>query len=86
MNFPNTIGHQKQKDFFTNAISHGKLAHAYALVGPEHIGKTTFALEMAQSLVGSSVFDLIVLDSSEEIGIEQVRQVQARLSLSAAGG
>ncbi len=37
------IGHQPTLNYFEKMISQGKLHHAYALVGPEHVGKTTLA-------------------------------------------
>lgn len=39
----NMIGHQSIQTQFTKMIAAGTLNHAYVLVGPEHIGKRTFA-------------------------------------------
>lgn len=86
MEFEVTIGHGKQKDFFLRAIRKGRLHHAYALSGPEHAGKTTFALELARILGCHPMLDLLVLDSQEGIGIEEARAVESRLSLSPLGG
>lgn len=43
-------GHQAQIEMFRRAISRGRLAHAYLLVGPHGIGKRTFARLLAQCL------------------------------------
>lgn len=85
MEFSKTIGHQKLKALFLRVIGNGKLAHAYTLVGPEHVGKTTFAAELASLLRADPVLDLAVYDSSEDFSIEQARELQTRLSLTPAG-
>ncbi len=44
------IGHERQRAWFRHAISQGRLASTFLFVGPEAIGKRTFALYLAQSL------------------------------------
>ena len=44
------IGHDRQLDWFRNAIKTNRLASTFLFVGPEGIGKRTFALYLAQSL------------------------------------
>lgn len=83
MAFEETIGHQKQKDFFLRATANQKLAHAYVLVGTEHIGKTTFALELARILGADPVFDISLFDG-QELSIEEARLLSGRLSLTPA--
>lgn len=83
MSFQNTIGHEKQKQLFLRAAKFGRLAHAYALVGPRHVGKTTFALDFAQNCLGVNMnLDLLVFDEEEGIGIEQARMMRSRLFLT----
>lgn len=85
MEFRATIGHRKQKDFFLSAIRSRSLAHAYVFSGPEHTGKTTFALELS-SLVGADrVLDLSVFDNENGLAIGEAREIQSRLSLTPIG-
>ena len=83
-NFQKTLGHKKQKDFFLKVSGIGRLAHGYALVGPESIGKTTFARELASLLGADPVLDVLEADA-RELTVEQARDVRARLALAAAG-
>ncbi|MBI4050358.1 MAG: hypothetical protein HY396_00055 [Candidatus Doudnabacteria bacterium] len=85
MDFPNIIGHEKQKKFFLQAAKSGKLAHAYALVGEENIGKATFALDLAKALGADPVFDVFLVDSEQGLEIAEARSLQSRLSLTPAG-
>ena len=45
-----TIGQSTALALLENGIHTGNLAHAYLLVGPNHVGKTTLALDLAQAL------------------------------------
>jgi len=45
------IGHEKQRAWFRHAIRSGRLASTFLFVGPEGIGKRTFARSLAQSLM-----------------------------------
>ena len=45
-----TIGQSEAITSLQKSIQHGNLAHAYLLVGPAHVGKTTLALDIAQAL------------------------------------
>ena len=44
------IGQDKAVSFLRRSLETGKLAHAYLLVGPPHVGKMTLALNLAQAL------------------------------------
>jgi DNA polymerase-3 subunit delta' len=44
------LGHLRQRDWFRNAIASGRLASTFLFVGPEGIGKRTFAIFLAKSL------------------------------------
>jgi DNA polymerase III subunit delta' len=44
-------GHEAQVEAFTRAVRRGRLAHAYLFVGPEGVGKRTFAVELAKALL-----------------------------------
>ena len=43
-----TIGHEHVAGALQRAFREGRLAHAYLLVGPRHIGKMTLALDLAR--------------------------------------
>lgn len=44
-------GHEKNYQLFQRIGSQKKLAHAYLLVGPKHVGKTLFACNLAETLL-----------------------------------
>ncbi len=46
----NVIGHKAAIDLFRRSLEKGTLSHAYLLVGPEHVGKMTLALNLAQAV------------------------------------
>ena len=85
MQFTRTIGHEKQKRMFLRALEAGRLAHAYILAGPAHIGKTTFALDLAEILEAHPVMDVALFDSPEGLTVEGARDLQSRLSLMPSG-
>lgn len=85
MKFTKTVGHEKQKKLLEAARQNGRLAHAYCFSGPEHIGKTTFALELAEILGAHRIFDVLLSDSDETMGIEEVRNIQNRLNVAPVG-
>jgi DNA polymerase-3 subunit delta' len=45
------VGHPLQREWFKNAIQHDRLASTFLLVGPEAIGKRTFAKMIAKTLL-----------------------------------
>ena len=86
MNFTKTVGHEKQKRLFLRAWGNGRLAHAYALVGQEGIGKTAFAGELAQILGADQVLDMFMIGEDEGgVSAQQARSLHAKLSLTPAG-
>ena len=48
--WPTIVGHEWAIDLLSGALANGRLAHAYLLTGPAHIGKTTLARTFAQTL------------------------------------
>lgn len=47
------VGHKQVVRTLTNAISHGRMTHAYLFAGPEGVGKETVALSFARALLCS---------------------------------
>ncbi len=85
MDFQKTIGHEKQKQLFARAHERGQLGHAYALVGEEGIGKTTFAREIALLLGADPILDMFVLGETGSIAVNEARNLQSLLALTPAG-
>lgn len=51
MQWTDLIGHQQQKEWFRNALAARRLGSAFLFVGPHGIGKRSFALLLAKSLL-----------------------------------
>jgi len=47
-------GHAEQEAAFLSAMGSGRLHHAWVLVGPEGVGKATFAYQAARRLLGAA--------------------------------
>ena len=90
------IGHQKIISLLDKSIAKNAVAQAYLFSGPEHVGKFTVALNFAYKIIGSQEKinpDLVVLKpeieekrgilKKHEIKIEQVRDLQRKLNLTA---
>lgn len=45
-----TLGHDNVIDFFTKVLANERIGHAYLLSGQKHLGKFTFAMELAQAV------------------------------------
>lgn len=45
------IGHHRQREWFRTAIAKGRLASTFLFIGPEGIGKRTFAIFLAKALL-----------------------------------
>ncbi|MBO5653234.1 MAG: hypothetical protein J6S44_03365, partial [Clostridia bacterium] len=78
--------------YFTDAIEHGKLAHAYILEGPAGSGKRTFAKAIAAQRVKNSPFaekiprdaspDLSyfgLIDKKKTVGVDTVRALKSEV-------
>lgn len=70
---------------FERALLNDRLSHGYAFVGPAHIGKTTFAIDLAAALGAHPVMDVILFDSEEGLNVQEARTLQSRLNLTPAG-
>ncbi|MBI3322134.1 MAG: dTMP kinase, partial [Candidatus Omnitrophica bacterium] len=84
MSFEPIVGLEPAVRLLKGQIVKERLANTYLLTGPEGIGKRTLALELARAL-GSTDHDVAVvapLEDKSEIGIDQVRELEAKLSLT----
>ena len=54
MSWDEILGHQSALDRFKRTVDRRRLASTYLFVGPEGVGKRTFALKLAQSLLCDS--------------------------------
>ncbi len=94
----NLIGHKKQKNLLTEMSGSGKIPHNLLFSGPEGVGKKRAAIEFIKTLnckedgcdeckackeiESGRHGDLMIIDEDEEIKIDQVREMQKRLSLT----
>lgn len=70
-------GHDQAEAAFLSALDRGRLHHAWLLVGPEGVGKATFAYRAARRLLGAvaaPAFGLLGADPEDPVS----RQVAAR--------
>lgn len=51
MLFEDLVGHNQQVEWFRTALEHNRLASSFLFVGPEAVGKRTFARLLAKSLL-----------------------------------
>jgi DNA polymerase III subunit delta' len=98
----NIIGHQKIIKLLDKTIARDVVSHAYLFYGPEKVGKFTVAVDFAKKLVvdGDKISpDIIIVQPEIEdkkgslkkhlprrIKIEQIRELQHQLSLTAQSG
>ena len=51
MSFDDVLGHERAKELMRATLARGRLGHAYLFCGPDGVGKTLFALELAKTLL-----------------------------------
>lgn len=86
------IGNEKIIEYLQGVVEGDKASGAYIFLGPDDLGKSTIALAFARNLMGEALqfetslnTDLHIVEPEEgkkTIGIEQVRELIATLSLS----
>jgi len=79
------LGHDSIAEQFRATLARGRLASSYLFVGPEGIGKRTFALKLAEVLLCSSFTERRrqVGESSQELPLEPCGQCESCRLLSA---
>lgn len=93
------IGHTKHLNYFQKLADAGTLHHAYALLGPDHIGKKTLAEHIIASLLHTSIHklpihpDFLHIDRMDEEGklkrditVEHIESVTSKASRSPIAG
>lgn len=95
------IGHETARDILSRALRSGRLAHAYLLVGPESVGKSTFARGLFAEFLGGSEAalkshpDFLTVErladektgkEKSQINVEQIRDVTERMAMSSFSG
>ncbi len=93
------IGHKKHLQYFENLAASGTLHHAYALLGPDHIGKKTLAQHIIASILHTSLHklpihpDFLHVDRMDEEGklkrditVEHIESVTSKVSRSPIAG
>ncbi|MEK7151553.1 MAG: AAA family ATPase [Patescibacteria group bacterium] len=87
-----TTGFDRNKKLFSEVIKNDNFSHAYLFSGQEMIGKKTFALELANKMLGDTAIeysdaqflnnpDILFIDainseSGQTIAIEEVRRIK----------
>ena len=88
MFFADLVGHEPAVRLLEGQIEKGRLAHSYLFSGPEGIGKRMLATEFARA-TGCEEHDLLMVMPDPEKGeilIEQIRAMEAWMSLTPYGG
>jgi len=92
--FPNIIGHKNVTSFLEKSLKNEEISHAYLFYGPAHLGKKTVAEKFSEAVLGQPILNhpdvyLVARERDEKenklaknISIEQVRELERKLSLS----
>jgi DNA polymerase-3 subunit delta' len=93
------IGNRLAAAYFERAATTGRLAHAYLLLGPEHVGKTELARRVAARLLGMSKpevhpdFQFVERTADpktgrprDNISIAQIHELRGAIARTAVGG
>jgi len=89
------LGHKKTLNYFQKMIQQGTLHHAYALAGPQHVGKTTLAKHIIAQILNTSVErlpihpDFLQVERIDEDGklkrditVEHIAQVTSKVMMT----
>jgi len=85
------IGHQHIISYFEKALNQGQLSHAYLFSGPQHVGKSTVAKWLVESLLevedegfwekpNPDLYLIKLPEGKKEISIDQVRDLRAGMN------
>ncbi len=87
MSFADLLGHEAAIRLLKAQLERGVGPRTYLLVGPEGIGKRMLALEFSKALQCEAL-DVFLLEpqGNLQIGIEEIRALEAKVSLTPFGG
>lgn len=77
------IGHQKILNFFNTAAEKDNLSHAYCMVGPEYVGKSSLVKKICRQLLKENNLDQspdfkeVKTRDSQEIRVNQIREARS---------
>lgn len=85
--FDEIIGQSHVTDLLKNAISTGKIAHAYLLTGPRGVGKTSVARIIAHQVNGldyseDTDLDIIEIDAASNRRIDDIRDLRDKVHIA----
>lgn len=66
------LGHDSVVDQFRNTLTRGRLASSYLFVGPEGVGKRTFALKLAEALLCQSYGEVHAQEVKQKVSSQEV--------------
>ncbi len=84
------IGQEHITTTLSNALSQGKIAHAYLLTGPRGVGKTSIARILAHQINNLPYseepnLDIIEIDAASNNGVEDVRDLRDKIPSAPVG-
>ena len=85
--FNEVVGQNHVTDLLQNAISSGKIAHAYLLTGPRGVGKTSVARIIAHAVnelpySESPHLDIIEIDAASNRRIDDIRELRDKVHMA----
>lgn len=90
--FSKTIGHKTARNVFLRMIENNRLPHAILLVGPHHVGKTHFTIDLIQHLFKTQRHPSLIVDVSllkrekTLISVKKTRELIERLAMTPMEG
>ncbi|HEY4161008.1 MAG TPA: DNA polymerase III subunit gamma/tau [Candidatus Saccharimonadales bacterium] len=87
--FAETVGQEHVTKTLENAISQGKISHAYLFSGPRGVGKTSIARILAHEINGlpyddEAHLDIIEIDAASNRRIDEIRDLRERVNTAPA--
>jgi DNA polymerase III subunit gamma/tau len=82
------VGQEHVTTLLKNALSSGRIAHAYLFTGPRGVGKTSIARILAHEINKlpyndeSSHLDIIEIDAASNNGVEDIRDLRDRVQIT----